>query len=143
MATRSTIAVQLKDGTVRKVYCHWDGYLEHNGAILVDNYNTQELAELVTSAGDISFLDAKFVPDSEHSFDKPQEGVTILYGRDRGETGVDPIVYRDVADYQGRCQFEEYNYLFIGGEWYYQAYKRPVRKVAEELVQIENELNHE
>ena len=31
MATRSTISIQKNDGTIRSVYCHWDGYCEHNG----------------------------------------------------------------------------------------------------------------
>ena len=26
MATRSRIAIELSDGTVKSVYCHWDGY---------------------------------------------------------------------------------------------------------------------
>ena len=34
MATRSTISIQKKDGTIRSVYCHWDGYCEYNGVLL-------------------------------------------------------------------------------------------------------------
>ncbi len=37
MATRSTIALEFADGTVEQVYCHWDGYLDHNGALLRDH----------------------------------------------------------------------------------------------------------
>ena len=38
MATRSTIALEYADGTVHQVYCHWDGYLAHNGLILQEHY---------------------------------------------------------------------------------------------------------
>ena len=34
MGTRSTIALEYADGTVEQVYCHWDGYVSHNGLIL-------------------------------------------------------------------------------------------------------------
>ena len=56
MATRSTIALEFADGTVQQVYCHWDGYLEHNGEILfhhyVDPFKTRDLID----QGDISSL---------------------------------------------------------------------------------------
>ena len=38
MATRSTIAVVNPDNTVTQIYCHWDGYLSHNGRILKESY---------------------------------------------------------------------------------------------------------
>ena len=28
MSTRSRIGVMMDDGTVKQVYCHWDGYVE-------------------------------------------------------------------------------------------------------------------
>ena len=59
MATRSTIAVEHADGTVSQVYCHWDGYLTHNGQILLDHYDTQEKAEQLVSLGSISSLRPK------------------------------------------------------------------------------------
>ena len=39
MATRSTIALEFADGTVEQVYCHWDGYLAHNGQLLLKHYS--------------------------------------------------------------------------------------------------------
>ena len=39
MATRSTIALEFADGTVEQVYCHWDGYLAHNGLMLLEHYS--------------------------------------------------------------------------------------------------------
>ena len=37
MGTRSFIAQRVGDEYVG-VYCHWDGYLEHNGRILLEHY---------------------------------------------------------------------------------------------------------
>ena len=39
MATRSLIAKQTNEG-YKAVYCHWDGYPSHTGAVLVENYNS-------------------------------------------------------------------------------------------------------
>ena len=116
MATRSTIAVQLADGSIRQVYCHWDGYLEHNGQILFKYYNSQELAELVTSGGAIGVLEARFTPTGDHSFGAPEDAVTVLYARDRGED-LNQGVYVDYDAYMSQGQREEFNYLFIDGHW--------------------------
>ena len=56
MATRSTIAIAREDGTVAKIYCHWDGYLEYNGDLLVKYYNTPEKVEALIALGDLSAL---------------------------------------------------------------------------------------
>ena len=42
MGTRSTIGLEYPDGTVRGIYCHWDGYPDNNGKILVEHYTTPE-----------------------------------------------------------------------------------------------------
>jgi hypothetical protein len=134
MATRSTISVKLADGRVRKVYCHWDGYLDHNGSMLITHYNTQQLAEELTALGDISSLDTAINPTSPHSFDAPQEGVTVYYGRDRGETGVEPDYFDSVEAYKTQLNGEEYDYLFEDGAWTYRSYDRsPWVSVADAL----------
>ena len=35
MGTRSRIGIEMPDHSVVSVYCHWDGYVEGNGKILV------------------------------------------------------------------------------------------------------------
>lgn len=117
MATRSTIAVKLANGHVRQVYAHWDGYLEHNGAILLEHYSDQERVEELVEHGDISSLREAINPTEAHSFDAPQDGVTIYYGRDRGESDTG---YRDIVsvdEYKRNGQREEYDYLFADGVW--------------------------
>lgn len=56
MGTRSRIGIELPDHTVVSVYCHWDGYPEHNGKILVEYYlNRQDVEELI-DGGSMSTL---------------------------------------------------------------------------------------
>lgn len=103
MATRSTISVCNPDGSVSKIYCHWDGYIENNGQILQTYYNSYEKVKELQTKGDMSSL-GETPEDSE-------------YYCDRGETDVKPKVYKSFEYYTTRCQFEEYNYLFKDGEW--------------------------
>lgn len=130
MGTRSTIAVQHADGTVSQVYSHWDGYLDHNGKLLVAHYNTLELAEELVSLGDISSLGERIHPTAPlgigHSFDKPEPGVTIYYGRDRGEDGVAPQKFPSLtgsqAGYMANGGGQEFDYIFFDGEWHVRCY---------------------
>lgn len=129
MATRSTIALEFADGTVQQVYCHWDGYLEHNGEILfhhyVDPFKTRDLID----QGDISSLGT--VVGEKHSFsclDSELDSVeyerlyghmTTFYGRDREETGTDAKKFKSFDDYEENFQHEEYAYILrCDGNWY-------------------------
>ena len=58
MATRSTIGIKSEDGTVKAIYCHWDGYPAGVGLGLIDNYNTpQQVAELINLGGFSSLME--------------------------------------------------------------------------------------
>lgn len=56
MATRSLIGIKLNDNIVKTIYCHWDGYPEHNGAILMNHYNTPAAITALMELGDLSAL---------------------------------------------------------------------------------------
>jgi hypothetical protein len=104
MATRSRIAIVNPNGTVESIYCHWDGYPENNGQLLLDNYDYEMARELI-DLGDISVL-AKH-PDSVEA-----------YHRDRGEEYREPRVDKDM-DAFFESDIEEYGYLITpDGEWY-------------------------
>jgi hypothetical protein len=120
MATRSTIAVRHEDGTVSQIYCHWDGYLSHNGKLLMEHYNSLLGAEFLVSKGDLSVLAPRVTPDADrgiHTFDAPQNGVCVYYGRDRDETDTEPRRFDTRKDFINNCQREEYNYYFNGDWW--------------------------
>ncbi len=122
MGTRSTIAIQNEDGTVTGIYCHWDGYLSHNGRILQDHYTTEAQVRELIALGDISSLGANI--GEQHNFNAPDPAETLAetrctaYARDRGEPNT---AARTCHSWQ---QFiiqegQEYDYLFTPstGEW--------------------------
>ena len=111
MGTRSRIGVMHGDNC-KSVYCHWDGYLEHNGAILQEHYDSAKANNLV-ALGDLSCLCPEITAgEDSHSFDQPKAGVTIFYGRDRKETG---------TEFKTDSTFEAFLERVDGccGEWYY------------------------
>lgn len=129
MGTRSRIGVM--HGTVCKsVYCHWDGYLEHNGVILQEHYDSARANHLV-SMGDISSLGPEvgeqhpFSPfgdgDKEAYEAASEAGWTTFYGRDRGETDIDFKADHTFAEFLERCDNcgAEYYYVMENGQWYY------------------------
>ena len=56
MGTRSRIGLELSDGSILSVYCHWDGYPEFNGVKLQEHFNSYDAAAELIDGGDISSL---------------------------------------------------------------------------------------
>jgi hypothetical protein len=57
MSTRSAIAIQEnKDGPIKYAYCHYDGYISHNGKILNEHYRDPAKVKELLSEGDLSSL---------------------------------------------------------------------------------------
>lgn len=126
MSTRSLIAKQIGDDKFRTIYCHMDGYLTHNGALLVDHYDTPEKVDEILALGDLSFLTPQLYPDPNkpHSFDynNRQDGVTVAYGRDRGETDIEAqdLTMKELIDTQ---TWANYCYVFTDdNRWKYFQY---------------------
>ena len=122
MGTRSTIALEYADGTVEQVYCHWDGYLAHNGQILLKHYSNPFILRDLIDLGDVSSL--KPTIGTKHAFSHFElraeevaeykvltENMTTFYGRDRGEDGVSAKKFKDYEDYVANHQYEEYDYI--------------------------------
>lgn len=109
MATRSTIAIENMDGTVHQIYCHWDGYIEWNGAILNKYYNTRELVENLIAGGGISAL-RRGISDTPISFDDKTDKYTIYYSY-RGEI-TEIRHFKNIEDYENNHQYEEFEYIF-------------------------------
>ena len=120
MGTRSRIGVMHGD-VCKSVYCHWDGYLDHNGRILLEHYDSSKANHLV-ALGDISSLDVDVaIPEGvEHSFQVPLKGITTFYGRDRGETGVEFQVSHSFEEFYQLANDcgAEYYYIMKDGVWY-------------------------
>ena len=118
MATRGTIAVVHPNGTVSQIYTHWDSYITNNGELLYRNYNSYELANELLLAGDISILGSHCIPKTPtHTFDSPEADCTVYYSRDRGDDECEPRQFASIEEYLRNGQFQEYNYLFVDGQW--------------------------
>jgi hypothetical protein len=116
MATRSTIALEYADGTVDQIYCHWDGYLDNNGKILLNHYQDPFKVQQLMELGDMSSLGAEI--GEQHGFDDRSDDCTF-YGRDRGEPDTGAKRFKSFQDYVDNHQYEEYEYILRkDGEWY-------------------------
>ena len=134
MGTRSAIAVAHGD-VIKAVYCHWDGYLEHNGEILQQHYNSAGANQLV-SMGDISSLretigekhpfsrmdtlDDEGTTMSAEEYDSKYGNMTTFYARDRGEDPADWSVFNSREEFVSEMSHSgcEYFYLMDSGVWY-------------------------
>ena len=160
MATRSAIGIKNIDGTVTGVYCHWDGYPEHNGAILSQMYTDDAKIRQLIEHGDISSLDdeigeqhpfSKFDTDmSEEEYINAKRNYTTFYGRDRGE----PWDNVKPKDFDGVPEFidwfdptgSEYFYLWNGTEWLVNKYNEtdlmgfPIFERVEDVIEARKDL---
>jgi len=121
MSTRSAIGIKNKNGCISAVYCHFDGYLEHNGEILKRVYNTENKVEELLSFGDMSILKEQIYPKKNHTFNSPEENVCIFYHRDRGEAWEDtaPLRFDTEKEFTDYYDWSAYYYLFDNGQWYW------------------------
>jgi hypothetical protein len=114
---------------VKSVYCHWDGYLEHNGAILQEHYDSTKANNLV-ALGDLSSLRPEIcekhafskleVPMDDEAYDKLYGNMTTFYGRDRGEENTEWKVahtFEEFLEQVHNCS-GEYYYIMKDGIWY-------------------------
>jgi hypothetical protein len=105
MGTPSLIGVCNEDGSVTTTYCHYDGYLAHNGRVLVEHYNTPERARAVAEAGYLSGLEYDL-----------EESIRSSVNRESTRT------YDSVGSYMWHAFREtcaHYIYLFDGDAWFY------------------------
>lgn len=113
MATRSYIGVRNTDGSVDYIYCHFDGYPDHNGDILTNYYSKKNQVDELLKLGDLSVL-GKFIGEKQ-DFDKRVRDCCLAYGRDRGEVnvGVKNSNFRELINDQN----VDYVYVFDGDYW--------------------------
>ena len=115
MSTRSAIGM-LKDGKIKTIYCHWDGYINGGvGEILVKFYKTPEVIEKLLALGDISALGE--TPNVGESFTTLDPEVTRPYSL-RGE--VCPATeYKSLTELADYYDDVDYIYIFKDNEWFY------------------------
>ena len=121
MATRSTIALEFADGTIGQVYCHWDGYLAHNGKMLQEYYSNPFVLRDLIDLGSLSSLRPQI--GTKHPFSMFEANMTqdefsnlyrdmcTFYERDRGERSADATYFKDYEHFLVDGQAEEYDYI--------------------------------
>lgn len=123
MGTRSNIGILNQDNSVTGIYCHWDGYPEWNGKILLNHYNTVDIVRELVNLGDLSSLRPKLNPEPgvPHTFDNQQEDVTVAYGRDRGEVGTEAKTFASERAFERNADQSgaEYQYLYKNDGWWF------------------------
>lgn len=145
MSTRSYIAEELKDGKYKVIYCHFDGYLEHNGEILVNHYKDRKKVEELLTLGDLSSLAENINPDptKEHSYEysKRQENVCVSYNRDRQDNDPENEAQILTKEEMFKNYWIEYFYIFtLDNKWKYYDYKHEeLKDVKEDLGKINSQ----
>ena len=121
MATRSTISLEFADGTIGQVYCHWDGYLAHNGKMLMEYYSNPFILRDLIDLGSLSSLRPQI--GTKHPFSMFEANMTqdefanlyrdmcTFYERDRGERSADATYFKDYEHFLVDGQAEEYDYI--------------------------------
>ena len=104
MGTRSRVGVMHGD-VCKSVYCHYDGYLDHTGKILLNHYDSEQANQLV-ARGDNSGV---------------QETIAEMrFYSERGEKDVDWQAAHSFKEFLDQVQacFAEYYYVMRDGVWY-------------------------
>lgn len=124
MSTRSRIGI-FENNEVRSIYCHWDGYISHNGFILDRYYTTADEVKELIELGDLSVLGKRIGEKVDFdrmsmnsAYREKYDGQCVAYNRDRGEEL--NIWTSSIADMRND---QEYNYLFKDGKWYVSCYE--------------------
>ena len=105
MSTRSYIGIHYPaSNEIKYIYCHNDGYIEHVGKILFNNYKTLYNVENLVDIGDISSLKETLDQTKKNTFNEPYHKAT----------------YEDNFFNQAFYDWIEYVYLFNAStkQWY-------------------------
>ena len=101
MATRSNIGARQKDGTIKAIYCHWDGYPESVGATLAEHYTEPEKVERLLDLGNFSSLGSTI-----------EETYAGSYAQ-LGEVGNEAQTYKDEEEWQAVALDGGIEYLYL------------------------------
>ena len=128
MATRGNIGIVNEDGSITAIYVHFDSYPEYVGKMLLNHYNNDDIVNGLMNLGNLSILSESlhsttginlYSTNNRHTFNNPQDGVCVAYGRDRGDTGSDSVTFEDLGEYENFGSGVDYQYLFEDGKWMY------------------------
>ena len=116
MSTRSTIGLLRADGTVRHIYCHYDGYPAGVGKMLRDHYTTSEAVNALLDLGNLSEL-LEEIGEKQDFYD-PVSRMCVAYGRDRGDDEQEATMSINEDEFASDANCTDYRYLFRDGVWF-------------------------
>ena len=127
MSTNSTIGIENLDGTIELIYCHWDGYVEYNGKMLLEHYNTPAKVRKLLHKGDFSAL-------------KPNIS-EIEYYVDRGDEDTGAVT-QNLGDFIKMCKESWCEYFYVlktDGSWAVSTSTNPdIYRSLEEVINVED-----
>lgn len=142
MSTRAYVGIRNTDGTVETVYTHFDGYPDHHGPILLENYAEERKLRDLLALGSLSMLEKTVgvqhpfsrtgSGQSWEEWEKAYGGMCLSYRRDRGDTeNIDARRFQNEEQFWEACEKDawiQYAYLFKDGSWHYRETRseRPV-----------------
>jgi len=132
MGTRSGIGIENPNtGVIKAVYCHWDGYLEHNGSILNKHYDSSPKVNNLIALGDLSSLKQEIgakhafgtigmTPAEQEAYEVEHGNSCTFYGRDRKETGIEWKTAHTFDEFLSQVEAccGDYYYIMKDGTWY-------------------------
>ena len=128
MGTRSAICYRKPYGSIVGVYCHYDGYPEHQLPILKEKYNTLAKAKALIKGGFISSLETHH--DWQNNPIEPQPLYYTMRGEDLKNNK--PVQYQclEIAEREFESQFCcEYLYVYVPKRgWKYSDIRVPYPK---------------
>jgi len=113
MGTRSRVAV-MHGNVCKSVYCHYDGYLDYAGRILLDRYDST-LANMLIARGDNSGV-KETIDEMNFYEDREAEGEEVSEFLRSTPWEVAHTFDEFLEQVTGCCG--EYYYVMKDGEWY-------------------------
>lgn len=87
--TTCYIGELFKSGNLRVIFCKYDGYPAHTGKMLLEHYNSHDLASSLIALGNLSMVGERLSSDKDephtletHASNDEKSAVTIAYNRD-------------------------------------------------------------
>ena len=146
MATRSAIAKLGKDGIIKAVYCHNDGYLEYNGKMLNEHYKDESKVDELLAHGDISSLNKNIgvkIDFMDYELRTKNEQCRF-YHRDRGEDLMFNEFESDIEYIEWANDVANgFIYLYAFGAWYVYSngFVRTYGRASHKFVELEEALH--
>lgn len=117
MATNSLIGIITEDNQFNYIYCHWDGYLDHVGKILLNFYNDKEKINELLLLGNLSSLGKKI---EKNELNDDSDDYCYSFSRDKGDNILKNVAKKvSVERIKHLVDKVDYVYVYEKEEWFF------------------------